>query len=306
MVLKELDGKEVFRKTFKDKDRDLLPGNAGLEPGNIYIREIKKGGFFQFRSTIRMMGKKDEEIVNKALAKIDREKRCPGEKIIRKAAYLQMLSDLYPEQVDLYWLSFQLLRTADIKDKKLADSHKILLASCFDHLKGGITGVDFALLDRPGCLVTVELTRELETNFVPPDFPFKNYDAFSLHFQVNFDGYLVILHENGDHTDLVYPLDSTGYRVKSRTGYRSCTYRFEGKPAIKTYLFILSDKPLEEMEQYGKLPGNQQRKLLAALSKRAKKQGQKIDLEIMGSNGFAKVPGKPLKGIVWFRVSLEN
>jgi hypothetical protein len=151
-----------------------------------------------------------------------------------------------------------------------------------------------------------ELTRELETNFVPPDFPFKNYDEFSLHFQVNFDGYLVVLHESGNQTDLAFPVESTGYKVKSRTGYRSCTYRFVRKPAIKIYLFIISDKPLEEMERYGKLPGNQQCKLPEALSKRAKEHGQKIDLEIMGSKGFAQLPGKSFKGIIWFRVSLEN
>jgi len=307
MVFKDLDRKEVFRKTFTGNDLDLLPGKAGLKPGKMYIREIIQGRFLQFRSTIRVLGKKDEKIVNKALAKIDREKISVEEKIIKKAAYLQYISDLYPAKVDLYWLSFQLLRTADITDEKLLKLHNILLGSCFDHLKGGITEVDFALLlDRPGCLVTVELTRELETNFVPPDFPFKNYDEFSLYFQVNFDGYLVVLHENGDQTDLAFPVESKGYKVKSRSGYRSCTYRFVRKPAIKTYLFILSDKPLEEMEQYGNLPGNKQCKLLAALSKRAKEQGQKIDLEIIGSKSFVKLPGKSFNGIIWFRVSLEN
>lgn len=307
LLIKELDGKEVFRKSFTENDLDLIPGNAGLEPGKMYIREIIKGGFLQFRSTIRVLGKKDEEIVNKALAKINREKICPEEKIIKEAAYLQYISDLYPAQVDLYWLSYQLLDKGDIKEKRLEDLRKILLGSCFDHLKGGIREVDFELLlGRPGCLVTVELTRELETNFVPPDFPFKNYDEFSLHFQVNFDGYLVVLNESGDQTDLAFPVESAGYKVKPRSGYRSCTYRFVRKPSIKTYLFILSDKPFEEMEQYGKRPGNQHRKLLEALSKRAKEQGQKLDLEIIGSKSFAKLPGKSLKGIIWFKVSLEN
>jgi len=60
------------------------------------------------------------------------------------------------------------------------------------------------------------------------------------------------------------------------------------------------------MEQYGNLPGNKQCKLLAALSKRAKEQGQKIDLEIIGSKSFVKLPGKSFNGIIWFRVSLEN
>jgi hypothetical protein len=307
LVFKGLEGKEVFRKTFTGNDLDLLPGNAGLEPGKMYIREIIKEGFLQFRSTIRVLGKKDEEIVNKALAKIDREKMCPEEKIIKKAAYLQYISDLYPAQVDLYWLSYQLLDKADIKDERLENLYKILLGSCFDHLKGGITEVDFALLlDRPGCLVTVELTRELETNFVPPDFPFKNYDEFSLHFQVNFEGYLIVLHENEDQTNLAFPVESIGYKVKPGAEYRSCTYRFVRKPSIKTYLFILSDNPMEEMEKFENLPGNKQRKLLAALSKRAKEQGQKLYLEIIGSKSFAKLPGKSFKGIIWFKVSLED
>jgi len=315
LVFKRLDGKEVFRNTFKG-DLELNPGQAGLEPGQIYIREIKIGETLDFRSTIRVLGKEDEKIVNKALAKIDREKVSPEEKIIKKAAYLQFISDLYPAQVDLYWYSYQLLDKAEIKDEKLLDLHEILLGCCLAHKTGGIMAVDFALLEnQPGCLVSVELTRDDKTDFVAPDFPFKDVDIFSLYFQVNFVGYCVVLHDNGTQTGLAFPADGTGCQIKPGTGYRFCSYQFDDKPGIETYLFILSGKPLEEMEQYGKLTGNRekcgelnpdQHKFLAALSKKVKEQGQKIDLEIIGSKSFAKLPGKSFKGITWFQVFLEN
>jgi hypothetical protein len=40
---------------------------------------------------------------------IEGEKASPLDTIIRKAAYLQLFSDAYPDKVDLYWLSNQLL-----------------------------------------------------------------------------------------------------------------------------------------------------------------------------------------------------
>ena len=125
----------------------------------------------------------------------------------------------------------------------------------------------------------------------------------------------MILHEAGNQIDIVFPSESTGYKVESKTEYRSCQYEFYGQPGIETYLFILSDKPIDEMEQFRKLSGDwwkcgelnpYQRKLLKTLSRRVKEEGQKIDLEIMGSKSFAKVPGKSFPGIIWFQVYLEN
>jgi len=316
LVFKELDGKEVFSKTFAGNDLELVPGKIGLQQEKMYIREIKIGATIDFRSTIRVLGKEDEAIVNNALTKIDAKKITTEEKILEKAAYLQFISDCYPDQVDLYWFSFQLLDKAEIKEERLLDLNEILLARCFDHKTGGITAADFALLDnRPGCLVTVHLKRENESTFVAPDFPFKSYDEFYFYFQGNIGGYCMVLHENFDALDLAFPGNEPGYHVTHSQGNRSCSYRFDDKPGIENYIFIFSDKPLEEMEQYTKLSGNkwncgklsaEQRKLLDALLKRVKEKGQKLDLEIMGSKGFARAPGKTLSGLVWFQVALEN
>lgn len=318
IVFKELNGNEVFHKTFTD-DLSLIPGNAGLQQGKIYIREIKNGERTDYRSTIRVLEKQDEETVKNTLVKIDSEKISAEEKIIKKAAYLQFISDLYPGQVDLYWYSYQLIYKTEIKEEGLLDLYEILIGSCMEHKNGGISAVDFALLNnRAGCLVTVHLTRALETSFVPPDFPFTDYDEFSLYFQVNFEGYCAVLHDSGNQVDLAFPVDHTGHQVKPGPGYRSCTYRFDDKPGIECYIFILSDKPLEEIEQYGKLssdpaspwavakPNPGQSRLLKALLQRVKIQEKKITLEMMGSKSFARVPGASVKGITWFRAALEN
>lgn len=318
LVFKQLDGKEVFRKIFK-ADLELNPGQASLEPGKMYIREVKQGETLDFRSTIRVLGTEDEDTVNQALAQIDRGKISVEERIIKKAAYLQFISDLYPSQLDLYWFSFQLLDKAEIKREGLSDLHEILLGCFLNHQTRGISVVDLALLDeKPGCLVTVELTRDYKKDFVTPDFPFKNFDEFSLYFQANFAGYCVVLHDSGFQTSVAFPGDSTGYQIKPSTDYLSNVYQFYDKPSIEYYMFILSDEPLEEIEKYKKISRDPVSSLtcfqpiflkillLRALIRRVKDQGQEIKLEIMGSKGFTRISNTSLKGIFWFLVSLEN
>ena len=53
--------------------------------------------------------------VLKGLEHIDREKISNIDKVLRKAAYLQLVSDAYPEKMDLYWLSDQVLRERNLR-----------------------------------------------------------------------------------------------------------------------------------------------------------------------------------------------
>ena len=59
--------------------------------------------------TVRLLGKEMIQQVTADLKEIEGEESGEAEKTIRKSTYLQFMSDSYPKEIDLYWLSYQLL-----------------------------------------------------------------------------------------------------------------------------------------------------------------------------------------------------
>ncbi len=57
---------------------------------------------------IRVLDRKTEKGILRTLKKIKKQKITPLEKIIIKSTYLQLMSDIY-ENIELYWLSYQIL-----------------------------------------------------------------------------------------------------------------------------------------------------------------------------------------------------
>lgn len=86
----------------------LTPERIGMQPGqkySWYIEGVDTDEFFD----IRLLGTTYVSLVRDGFAVIDKTSRDPEERAVRKAAYVQLLSDLYPKEVDLYWLSAQLI-----------------------------------------------------------------------------------------------------------------------------------------------------------------------------------------------------
>jgi hypothetical protein len=318
VVFKELAGKEVFRKSLGD-DPVLIPGKAGLFRGKTYMWEIRRGETLHYWSLIRVLSKKDESAVKEALKQIDTEKISADEKIVKKAAYLQFVSDLYPDQIDLYWLSYHILISAYLKEDEAIDVSDVLLGRCFEHFNGGITPADFAVLDAPGCLLTVELKRAGEKRFVSPGFLFHEDDAFRLHFQTNFSGYAVILYEDEEKGEyqLVFPFKDSGYRVKSKVERYTREYEFYGGPCIEKYILIFSKNSIKEIDELYRRQGKRkelaitelnpwQKKLLGDLAGRVQNKGKELKVEFIGTKTYVTTSGKNLNGIVWFRLELKN
>ena len=57
-----------------------------------------------------LVSEQSEKQVMDGLAGIEAEQIPVHEKVVRKAAFLQLISDAYPDTIDLYWLSLQLLQ----------------------------------------------------------------------------------------------------------------------------------------------------------------------------------------------------
>lgn len=316
IVFKELKGKEIFRKTFKN-DLCFTPCQAKLEHGKTYILEARLWKKLQNRWLIRLITKENEEFVKQAMRQIDSEKMSADAKTVMKAAFLQFLSDFYPAEIDLYWLSYYILNKADFHEDETIEDYDILMERCLSHFNGRITESDFEILDSPGCLVNVELKREGEKRFVSPDFVFQAYDEFTIHFRTNFEGYTVVLNESRKEIDLVFLSERSDCKILPHNAYRSCEYHFDDESGTETYTFILLNQDSnEDMEKLfnsvksgwecGRKLSREQTKILREISRRAKEKGQKMDLEIMGSKGFAGSSGTSCPGFLWLRVSLEN
>src|ERR1039457_870990 len=104
------DGKVVYRASVEGKSEvPLTPEEIGLKQGITYTWEIE-GIYTDKLYQVRLIGKEIGDMVQRDLAEINGFKSIEeNEKAIRMAAYLQMTSELYPKEADLYWLSMQLL-----------------------------------------------------------------------------------------------------------------------------------------------------------------------------------------------------
>jgi hypothetical protein len=339
ILFKTLRGKEISRKKVEKDQLSLTPEEIGLVPSGIYIWEplgerglyaaqtngvgfhsVPGKGAASYRYTMKLLSKKDGDLIGNDLKKIDSERISKDEKELKKAAYLQMMSDLYPTEINLYWLSYRFLLEIGDQNKGIKDLADTLQNRCFNHFNRGISGIDFEILkSSPGCFVTIEWKNDQERRFVNPDFPFHEDDGFRIHFQTNFNGYAVILYEDekkGEH-QLVFPFNSNGYAVKPNVNMQTIEYEFYGGPCKEKYIFILSKRPIEEIEKLKHLLHKQnqetinqsnpeQKKLLDGLLKRAQKQGKKLKVESIGTKAYVTTSEKDLAGIAWFSLYLKN
>lgn len=126
IVFKDSDDKEIFTKDLEGAlSVQLTPEEIGLKPREVYTWSIsgaRKGRLF----TIRLLSREITKLVTADLMEINREELSEAGKGMKKATYLQFMSDAYPKELDLYWLSYQVLE--EIKEKStLNEDDKILV-----------------------------------------------------------------------------------------------------------------------------------------------------------------------------------
>jgi hypothetical protein len=79
-----------------------------MSPGEQYTLTIT-GSTLKRALTITVIDETLRNEVTKGLADMESEKASPLDAIIQKVAYCQLVSDVYPDKLDLYWLGNQLL-----------------------------------------------------------------------------------------------------------------------------------------------------------------------------------------------------
>jgi hypothetical protein len=141
IVFKDSQGTEIFKKDLKGETLlQLSPEEIGMRPGEVYTWHVTGTGTDrQFR--VRILSKEIVQQVSSDLKEIEKGRTSLTEKLLRKAVYLQFMSDAYPQDMDLYWLSWSLLE--GIKDEnKMKKDDRILLGDLkrnyLDHVKKGL------------------------------------------------------------------------------------------------------------------------------------------------------------------------
>ena len=116
IVFKDSSGAEVFSKGLGDKTSiDLTPQEIKMKPTEIYYWEIEIQGVPRSSETfsLKLLENNLAELVASDLAKLAEEHLGDAERGLRMVAYSQFISDTYPQEVDLYWKSYQILKEID-------------------------------------------------------------------------------------------------------------------------------------------------------------------------------------------------
>ena len=107
------NNKEIFTNNLNGKNYiEVIPKEIKLKTDCVYSWKImndKEGR----EGKIRILNKNYQTAIHSALAVVDKLTKEPTERIIKKASYMQMISDIYENDLDLYWLSFQMIENID-------------------------------------------------------------------------------------------------------------------------------------------------------------------------------------------------
>ncbi|MDR3562093.1 MAG: hypothetical protein P4N59_11755 [Negativicutes bacterium] len=106
-------GQQEYRKEITDlKVVTVAPEEMKMPSGKVYTWKIAGSGLDDIYK-LRLLGNDLAEKIKRDLAKIDAAEGSEQDKILAKAAYLQVISDRNPDKIDLYWLSYQFLNKLD-------------------------------------------------------------------------------------------------------------------------------------------------------------------------------------------------
>lgn len=124
----------IFRKSITElRSIRLSPEEIGLTPGQSYTWKVDG---LPGSCQVVLLGPEIFKQVDGDLQKIDGVPGSAGEKILRKAAYLQLVSDVYPSKIDLYWLSYRLLEDCKTMESKHQGTVQMLQKRVASHLTG--------------------------------------------------------------------------------------------------------------------------------------------------------------------------
>ena len=134
---------ENGRKVFEQDVRGLTSieiniDSAKLKAGKQYFWSVDE----QLENCkITMLDKKIGTQILSKLKEIDSAQNLSeNERLLKKVAYVQLLSDTYPNKIDLYWLSAQWLLDFKATTEEDYNYQQFLLEECVSHLSDKVSG----------------------------------------------------------------------------------------------------------------------------------------------------------------------
>jgi|GEM_PF-3143829 len=138
LVIIDSQGKLVFRKKLNSETSIELNANEiGMEPFIKYYWGIEIEGIVDIRIDyeLKLLDGDIVRIVKIGFEKIEKEALDPTHRELKKAAYLQFISDIYGNDAELYWKSGQILAEIDRDklDNQPFSRYQLLLKNYRDH-----------------------------------------------------------------------------------------------------------------------------------------------------------------------------
>jgi len=125
IVFNDSKGNKVSQKKIINGEAKikLTPEEIMLKPSQTYTWDIKGIKLYKSHS-LRLLENETAQQIMSDLKKIEEKTITEDEKKIQKSAYLQLMSDTFPDEVDLYWMSYEVLKglnnnelTSKLKDR---------------------------------------------------------------------------------------------------------------------------------------------------------------------------------------------
>ena len=140
IVFRDSSGARVFSKAFGEATSvKLTPQDIPMKPSETYSWEIEIAGVSRGREkySLRLLGNEMAELVAIDLKKLGEEGLSDTERKLRTAAYCQFISDTYPQEADLYWKSYELLKGLDKAGSTAAENDlaQVLRDRCIQHIE---------------------------------------------------------------------------------------------------------------------------------------------------------------------------
>jgi hypothetical protein len=127
----DINNKQVFLKNTKGiLSFEIIPKELNIKLDELYCWKIV-GGNNGREGKFRLLNNDFSSTINSSLSAIDKSTKDKSQRILKKASYLQMLSDIYKSDLDLYWLSNQMLDDIDFSQNPEA---QLIEKRYYEHL----------------------------------------------------------------------------------------------------------------------------------------------------------------------------
>lgn len=136
LIFKDEAQNVIFRKAVAGQSAiRLSPEEIGLKPGQVYTWSVEG---LPGSCQVVLLDADTQAKIAADLLRLESEAGNPTDKLIKKAAYLQLISDVQPQKMDLYWLSYRLLLDDKTTDSKARETAKMLELRVSNHLNGPV------------------------------------------------------------------------------------------------------------------------------------------------------------------------